>query len=152
MLKCCRALADSHGNQVKVYGTGAASGPAPKQNIARQVCSQSLCAPAGSGPVTSNVDAHRIDLADNACAQLAIVLAVCAVALAVCVALISTSELKASRPVALYGLGSGEEQDADNSIVTTFEVCSCVRVSCPLESRGSAQRCCRRRPIWTGNM
>jgi hypothetical protein len=73
---------------VKVYGTGAASGAAPKQNIAR---------------------------------QLAIVLAVCAMALAVCVALISTSELKASRPVALYGLGSGEEQDAENSIVTTFE-------------------------------
>jgi hypothetical protein len=57
--------------------------------------------------------------------QLAVVLAVCAVALAVCVALISTAELKASRPVALYGLGSGEEQDADNSIVTTFEVGQC---------------------------
>merc|ERR1711939_789926 len=75
-------------DMVKVYGTGAASGAAPKQNIAR---------------------------------QLAIVLAVCAVAVAVCVALISTAELKASRPVALYGLGSGEEQDAENSIVTTFE-------------------------------
>jgi spore coat protein CotH len=39
----------------------------------------------------------------------------------VCVALVSKAELKAARPVALYGLGSGEEQEADNSIVTTFE-------------------------------
>ncbi len=54
--------------------------------------------------------------------QVAVVLAVCALALTVCVALISTSELKAARPVALYGLGSGEEQEADNSMVTTFEV------------------------------
>ena len=54
--------------------------------------------------------------------QVAVVLAVCALALTVCVALISTSELKAARPVALYGLGSGEEQDADNSVMTTFEV------------------------------
>ena len=54
--------------------------------------------------------------------QIAVVLAVCALALTVCVALISTAELKRAGPVALYGLGSGEEQDADNSIVTTFEV------------------------------
>lgn len=54
--------------------------------------------------------------------QVAVVLAVCALALTVCVALISTSELKAARPVALYGLGSGEEQDTDNSVATTFEV------------------------------
>jgi len=54
--------------------------------------------------------------------QIAIILAVCALALAVCVALISTSELKAARPVSLYGLGSGEEQEADNSMTTTFEV------------------------------
>jgi hypothetical protein len=53
--------------------------------------------------------------------QIAVVMAICAVALAVCCALVSTAELKA-RPTALYGLGSGEEQDADNSIVTTFEV------------------------------
>jgi len=50
------------------------------------------------------------------------VLAVCALALTVCVALISTSDLKVARPVALYGIGSGEEQEADNSMVTTFEV------------------------------
>ena len=55
--------------------------------------------------------------------QIAVILAVCALALAVCVALISTSELKTARPVSLYGLGSGEEQEADNSMVTTFEVC-----------------------------
>ncbi len=62
--------------------------------------------------------------ADTRCPllQVAVVLAVCALALTVCVALISTSELKAARPVALYGLGSGEEQEADNSMVTTFEV------------------------------
>ena len=48
-------------------------------------------------------------------------MAICALALAVCCALVSTAELKA-RPTALYGLGSGEEQDAENSIVTTFEV------------------------------
>merc|ERR1719253_1095792 len=57
----------------------------------------------------------------NVARQVAVVLAVCALALTVCVALISTSELKAARPVALYGLGSGEEQDADNSVMTTFE-------------------------------
>lgn len=55
--------------------------------------------------------------------QIAVVMAICAVALAVCCALVSTAELKA-RPTALYGLGSGEEQDAENSIVTTFEVCN----------------------------
>ena len=54
--------------------------------------------------------------------QISIVLAICALALTVCVALVSKAELKAARPVALYGLGSGEEQEADNSIVTTFEV------------------------------
>jgi hypothetical protein len=53
--------------------------------------------------------------------QVAFVMAICAIALAVCCALVSTAELKA-RPTALYGLGSGEEQDAENSIVTTFEV------------------------------
>jgi hypothetical protein len=53
--------------------------------------------------------------------QIAFVMAICAVALAVCCVLVSKSELKA-RPTALYGLGSGEEQEADNSIVTTFEV------------------------------
>jgi len=57
----------------------------------------------------------------NVARQLAVVLAVCALALTVCVALISTSELKAARPVAMYGIGSGEEQDADNSVATTFE-------------------------------
>jgi hypothetical protein len=52
--------------------------------------------------------------------QVAFVMAICAIALAVCCALVSSAELKA-RPTALYGLGSGEEQDAENSIVTTFE-------------------------------
>ena len=41
-------------------------------------------------------------------------------ALTVCCALIASADLKGNR-VALYGLGSGEEQDADNSMVTTFE-------------------------------
>ena len=77
-------------------------------------------------------------VADSTVSQLAIVLAVCAVAVAVCVALISTAELKASRPVALYGLGSGEEQDADNSIVTTFEVRACTRLfPAPLQQQGN---------------
>jgi len=58
----------------------------------------------------------------NVARQLAVVLAVCALALTVCVALISTSNLKVARPVALYGIGSGEEQEADNSMATTFEV------------------------------
>merc|ERR1711934_457284 len=49
----------------------------------------------------------------NVARQLAVVLAVCTLALAVCVALISTAELRAARPVAMYGLGSGEEEDAD---------------------------------------
>jgi len=57
----------------------------------------------------------------NVARQLAVVLAVCALALTVCVALISTSNLKVARPVALYGIGSGEEQEADNSMATTFE-------------------------------
>lgn len=61
-------------------------------------------------------------------------MAICAVALAVCCALVSTSELKA-RPTALYGLGSGEEQDAENSIVTTFEVSSAENIS---DRRGSS--------------
>jgi len=38
----------------------------------------------------------------------------------VCCALIATAELKGSR-VALYGLGSGEEEGAEHSTVTTFE-------------------------------
>merc|ERR1712205_122019 len=53
--------------------------------------------------------------------QLAVVLAVCTLALAVCVALISTAELRAALPVAMYGLGSGEEDDADQSQFTAFE-------------------------------
>merc|ERR1719261_1071334 len=57
----------------------------------------------------------------NVARQLAVVLAVCTLALAVCVALISTAELRAARPVAMYGLGSGEEDDADQSQFTAFE-------------------------------
>lgn len=52
--------------------------------------------------------------------QIAVVLAVCALALTVCVALISTSELR-PRSVALYGIGSGEEDDADQATTVTFE-------------------------------
>merc|ERR1712216_55619 len=55
----------------------------------------------------------------NVTRQIAIVMAICALALTVCVALVSTSSL--TRRTALYGLGSGEEQDADNSAFTTFE-------------------------------
>mmetsp|Transcript_16139 Transcript_16139/g.54072 ORF Transcript_16139/g.54072 Transcript_16139/m.54072 type:complete len:111 (-) Transcript_16139:949-1281(-) len=52
--------------------------------------------------------------------QIAFTLAISALALTVCCALIASADLKGNR-VALYGLGSGEEQDADNSMVTTFE-------------------------------
>ena len=61
-----------------------------------------------------------------ATAQIAVVLAVCALALTVCVALISTSELR-PRSVALYGIGSGEEDDADQATTVTFEVGSLAR-------------------------
>ena len=55
-------------------------------------------------------------------AQIAVVLAVCALALTVCVALIARADLRGvKRPVALYGLGSGEESSADASAFTAFE-------------------------------
>merc|ERR1719183_2273977 len=55
----------------------------------------------------------------NVTRQIAIVMAIAALALTVCVALVSTSSL--TRRTALYGLGSGEEQDTDNAAFTTFE-------------------------------
>lgn len=69
------------------------------------------------GSTTGSAEERR---PQNITRQIAFVMAISAIALAVCCALVSTSELKA-RPTALYGLGSGEEQDAENSIVTTFE-------------------------------
>ena len=55
-------------------------------------------------------------------AQIAVVLAVCALALTVCVALIARADLRGvKRPVALYGMGSGEESSADASAFTAFE-------------------------------
>jgi len=51
--------------------------------------------------------------------QIAVAAGIIGLALVVCCALIATAELKEKRTV-LYGLGSGEEQEADNSMVTTF--------------------------------
>jgi len=58
----------------------------------------------------------------NVARQIAVVLAVCALALTVCVALIARADLRGvKRPVALYGMGSGEESSADASDFTAFE-------------------------------
>ena len=103
-----------------MYGTG--SQPVqerPSQNVARQVCSADLTS---RQPALRTVSQTSLTFgAPKNGAQLAVVLAVCTLALAVCVALISTAELRAARPVAMYGLGSGEEDDADQSQFTAFE-------------------------------
>jgi len=51
--------------------------------------------------------------------QIAVVAGLIGLALVVCCALVATAELKQKSTV-LYGLGSGEEQEADNSMATTF--------------------------------
>mmetsp|Transcript_6838 Transcript_6838/g.16088 ORF Transcript_6838/g.16088 Transcript_6838/m.16088 type:complete len:140 (+) Transcript_6838:41-460(+) len=55
----------------------------------------------------------------NTSKQLMVAAGIIGLALVVCCALIATAELKEKRTV-LYGLGSGEEQDGENAIATTF--------------------------------
>mmetsp|Transcript_34440 Transcript_34440/g.81575 ORF Transcript_34440/g.81575 Transcript_34440/m.81575 type:complete len:140 (-) Transcript_34440:130-549(-) len=51
--------------------------------------------------------------------QIAVALAIIACAVVVAVALVASSDMQGKR-VALYGLGSGEEQDGANGVATAF--------------------------------
>jgi hypothetical protein len=52
--------------------------------------------------------------------QILAVIGIMGLALVVCCALVASAELKEQK-VVLYGLGSGEEQEGANGIVTAFE-------------------------------